>query len=450
MSLTQHQSEILEQSLQILENNKRLVIKGSAGVGKTYMVNELLKRIKVRKKIYCSAPTNKAVAVLKGKVDSKPISSFTNRPLEVEFITTHAALKLKRNIHSKTGEISFKPSYQRGEKPLKGVGLFVIDEASMLNTELLGYIEEYANLYNVTVIFIGDNKQLNPVGEENSIVFHSQYPEVELTEIVRQKEGNPIIDLSRSLDTLDSYERNDNVANPDETLIGYLFSNNKNKVINTLAAVNGTDEVKYLAWTNQEVDLMNFLVRKKIYGEPKKIELEETLVFNSPYKDSYYTNQEVKVEDCIVREKKFHFLWNQQADFVCDDEDDPRMQSIKLKYYSINPNIIEQEGKEPSITDRIIVVHEDSEQDHLKIVNNLKQRAKFKKIEWKDFYSFIEQFADLKYNHAISVHKSQGSTYQKAIVNLRNIEKNRNNKEKKRLLYTAITRASDLLILYNH
>lgn len=43
----------------------------------------------------------------------------------------------------------------------------------------------------------------------------------------------------------------------------------------------------------------------------------------------------------------------------------------------------------------------------------------------------------------------QGSSYKEAIVNIGNLNLNKNLKEKQRLLYTAVTRASDLLILSN-
>ena len=63
-----------------------------------------------------------------------------------------------------------------------------------------------------------------------------------------------------------------------------------------MAKVNGTDEMKYLAWTNTEIDKINSEVRKRIYGEfPNKVELGETIVMDGPYKD-YTTNQEIKVE----------------------------------------------------------------------------------------------------------------------------------------------------------
>ena len=43
----------------------------------------------------------------------------------------------------------------------------------------------------------------------------------------------------------------------------------------------------------------------------------------------------------------------------------------------------------------------------------------------------------------------QGSTFEKTIINIKNINFNQDASEKERLLYTAITRASELLILYN-
>lgn len=42
----------------------------------------------------------------------------------------------------------------------------------------------------------------------------------------------------------------------------------------------------------------------------------------------------------------------------------------------------------------------------------------------------------------------QGSTYKQVIVNIQNVNINKNQKEHNRLLYTAVTRASELLILY--
>lgn len=435
MALTPHQQERLDVSLDILRIRNRLRIKGSAGVGKTYMVDTLISILSkgIRGKIYCSAPTNKAVSVLQTKV-----KEYNN----LQFITTHAALKLKRNIDYKTGDISFKPSFDSKYPPLKGVALFIIDEASMVNEELLDYIEEHATKNNCKVIFIGDPKQLNPVNEEESPVFMRDYPEVELTEIIRQGEGNPIIDLSRNLSMIKSgiSQRTD--------IGGYIYTYDEDKIIETLARVNGTDELKYLAYTNAEVDKINKKVRERIYGVPNKIEERETLVFNSPYKENYFTNQELLVNSVRIVENSFMYLSNKDGNPDIHSVN-PMNEFITLKCYSINPIYTEpSEFSKGGWQDNIIVIHEDSEQEYNNLIKLLKQKAKVAEIGWRDFYEFCEQFADLTYNHAITVHKSQGSTYKQTIVNIKNININQNQKEKKRLLYTAVTRASELLILY--
>lgn len=44
---------------------------------------------------------------------------------------------------------------------------------------------------------------------------------------------------------------------------------------------------------------------------------------------------------------------------------------------------------------------------------------------------------------------TQGSTYREVVVNIGNIDLNKNQSEKMRMLYTAVTRASNLVVLNN-
>ena len=230
---------------------------------------------------------------------------------------------------------------------------------------------------------------------------------------------------------------------------GYIYTNDEDKIIETLAQVNGTDELKYLAYTNAEVDSINKKVRQRIYGKPNKIEEQETLVFNAPYKEDYFTNQELLVKSVRTFDKTFRYLNNKSGPEDGLDTEDSKYKTIVLKCYSVNPILMEEnEFSKGGWNDKIIIVHEESEKDFENLNKLLKHKAKVADIGWKDYFEFFEQFADLTYNHAITVHKSQGSTYQKVIVNIKNINFNKNQKEKQRLLYTAITRASELLILY--
>lgn len=421
--LTEHQQDVLNKSIDILTTSNRLLVSGSAGVGKTTLVNELIKElsnnrvINTYKQIYCSAPTNKAVAVLKNKVDQLS---------NLEFITVHSALKLKRQVDYKTGNVTFKPYYSPKYPPLQNAGLLVVDETSMLNSELLDYIEEAANTFSVKVVFIGDAKQLNPVGEEESPVFHRKYPEVELTEIIRQGKENPIINLSRNLSLIG---KEDKLVVKEDT-IGYLHSKDYNYMLNRLAEVNGSDDLKYLSWTNKDVDTINDKVRQLIYGTPKRIEIGESIIFNSPYEEKYFTNEELKVGHVEVVNKLFKVITESN--------------NISKSY-----QIIDKKFKCYLINNKVLALHEDSDKDFRVLKSQLLSNCKARILEWADYYSFLDKLADFKYNHALTVHKSQGSTYKKAIINVGNLNLNKNQKEKQRLFYTAVTRASNLLILYN-
>ena len=426
MPASEHQLQKKAEIINLIrEGHKKICLIGSAGVGKTYLVNELINDIKRDRTlikgynngmIYVTAPTHKALSVLKGKVTA-----------DVEFKTIHSALGLKLVTNAKTGARNFVPDRSsKNVQEFKRGKICFVDESSMLNTELLDMLmNDYSGL---TVVFIGDSKQINPVGEQESPVFHRGLPTVELTEIVRQGAGNPIIDLSRDISRI--FFRRPKIT---EEGNGYLYDNNLSQIISDLAEVNGTDELKYLAYTNDCVDGINEAVRKHRYGNPMKIEVAETIVFNSPY-GNFFTNQEVKVQEADIITDFFE-VPTQDTKFTRDGQKHGKTDQIKLRYYRVN--------------DSFNVIHEDSEKVLHQTSRLIADCCAKQGWSWLGYYNFVEQFADIKYNHAITVHKSQGSTYRNAIVNVGNIDMNRNIEEKQRLFYTAVTRASNLLILNN-
>jgi len=352
---------------------------------------------------------------LQGKIKDNP---------RIEFKTVHSALRMKMYTNPHTGLRKFVPEKNsKYNNPFNFCKLAIVDEASMLNTELLVMLDTM----NFPIVYVGDEFQINPVGELETPVFNRNYTTFELMEIIRQGAGNPIIDLSRDIDM---------VFFKQPKLIegkGYIYNEVKGAIIEDLAEVNGTDEAKYLSWTNPDVDGMNAMVRRRIYGNPRKVELGEVLVFNSP-SWGFYTNQEVKVESVDVVTAAVRIPTYQTH---YDDDGDPidHTQTIKMRYYRVNESFD--------------IVHEDSEVLFKEVATEIKDCCKNAAWNWKGFYSFTERFADIKYNHAITVHKSQGSTYKQVILNIGNVYFNKNAYERQRLLYTGITRASDLVVLHN-
>lgn len=417
VTLTDSQNSVKEQVLNaISEGKKRIVLCGSAGTGKTTCVNAIIsdfvERGFLRKgSISILAPTNKAVQVLITKNVAKGYK---------EFGTVHQALNLKQVINESNGIAEFKPDKYAKNRPFRYTDLIVIDESSMLNSEILGYLNEYKN---IPIIFLGDEKQLNPVGEKTSPIFEMEDAETfELTEIVRQGAGNPIIELSRDLNLLRYGENNENEVG------GYIFTRNKVKCVEFI--LENIHDAKYLAWTNAEVNETNSIIRSVRYGaDANKIEMGETIVFNEPFTgklDSYFTSEETEVNDLKIIEEDVAVLLTGKLS-------KRSILRFKFKCYVINNDIT--------------VIHEDSEGGYFAALREIKLNIQKQIATWKDFYSFKEQYANINYSYAITVHKSQGSTYKYVIINCNDLNKNKSHPEGERLWYTAITRASNKVIL---
>jgi exodeoxyribonuclease V len=441
MPLTPHQQEKHDEVIRHYRNGaKRVILNGSAGTGKTYTADEIIKTIKRDYTIspnynngtlYACAPTNKALAVLSKRVTSP-----------VEFKTIHSALKLSQYVNPKSGIEVFRQqkSYGRPKgNEFDKCKFALIDEASMLGKSIEGsapHKEEsedeimtgYLEKYGMPILYMGDEKQLSPVKEKYSPVFHKDYPIVTLTEIMRQKGDNPIIQLSNDIDLL--FFKQPNTVDGK----GYVYSNDKQQFIEELAEVNGTDDLKYIAFTNVVIDAVNREVRNRIYTNPNKVELGESIIFNKPF-NGRFTNEEVKVEHLEVITSNIPIPTG-KTKWDMDIEPTGPMDNIRLKYYRIN--------------DEFNIIHEHSEKVFKEIFFAVKTQCI---TEGWDFRAkkYVEDklFVDYKYNHAITVHKSQGSTYKQTIINIGNIMFNPSADDRQRMLYTAITRASDLIILNN-
>jgi exodeoxyribonuclease-5 len=97
-------------------------------------------------------------------------------------------------------------------------------------------------------------------------------------------------------------------------------------------------------------------------------------------------------------------------------------------------------------TRALYVLHEDERE---RFENELEVRRK-EAIEqpraWSTFYDLKERFAEVDYAYASTVHKAQGSTFDTAFVDVRDLRACRG-PERQALLYVAVTRPSRRLAL---
>jgi exodeoxyribonuclease-5 len=433
------------------------VIKGWAGTGKTYCVSLFVKYVleivyptKNWYKIAVTGPTNKSVRVI------KKTSGIRNQ--RVTFQTIHKLLGLKERITMEgkqefTNDGDFKPS-------INSTKLLIIDEVSMLNDDLFEKILEYRG--KTKIICMGDPAQIPPVGRPDCIPFRDELAEtykiktVELRTIMRQKEGNAIIDSSVAIRSNIGSDRSQvdptTKVNEKGEGIEFLnlnspetrrnFSERLKEYFKTDKFAKDSEYAKIIAWRNKTVSTMNDLIRNVIYGEEaktSKILLGEKLIANNPVIQEGYvvlnTNEEFTVTEYAVKMDNLRFMISKNPD------DEPV--EINLKFYDTAVSYLNDNDEEIKVG--IEILHEDSEAEFNKFANVLKLRAIEKRgadKSWLHYYNFLRRYADVSYAYSITAHKSQGSTYNTTFVLEDDIDMNLDIVERNRIKYTAYTRAS--------
>jgi exodeoxyribonuclease-5 len=433
------------------------VIKGWAGTGKTYCVSLFVKYVleivyptKNWYKIAVTGPTNKSVRVIKK-------TSGIRNP-RVTFQTIHKLLGLKERITMEgkqefSNDGDFKPS-------INSTKLLIIDEVSMLNDDLFEKILEYRG--KTKIICMGDPAQIPPVGRPDCIPFRDELAEtykiktIELRTIMRQKEGNAIIDSSVAIrsnigsdrsqvdPTTKVNEKGEGIEflNLNSPEIRRNFSERLKEYFKTDKFAKDSEYAKIIAWRNKTVSTMNDLIRNVIYGEEaktSKILLGEKLIANNPVIQEGYvvlnTNEEFTVTGYEVKMDNLRFMISKNPD------DEPV--EINLKFYDATVSYLNDNDEEIKVG--IEILHEDSEAEFNKFANVLKLRAIEKRgadKSWLHYYNFLRRYADVSYAYSITAHKSQGSTYNTTFVLEDDIDMNLDIVERNRIKYTAYTRAS--------
>lgn len=152
------------------KNEKKFVMSGLAGTGKTTIVKYFMNQLSIHPDdVAFVAYTGKAALVLTSMgTPATTIHKLIYRPVEIDGVV----------------------KFEMVDKLPHTLKLIVVDEASMLNESMQEDIESF----NVPVIYIGDHGQLPPVEGINKLMMK---PDIKLEKIHRQAEGNPIIWLAK-------------------------------------------------------------------------------------------------------------------------------------------------------------------------------------------------------------------------------------------------------------
>lgn len=401
------------------DGNLVMTLQGYAGTGKSTLVQEIAAHFGAD--IALTAPTNKATKVLRKMATDRGLK-------DVRCLTIQSANKLRM-----MDDAPEKYLTKGGASDFDSFKLIVVDEASMVGQWMAEQILEEAQLHNTKVLFVGDPLQLLPVKDGDHAAFSAGIPQVKLTQIVRQAEGNPILQLGAYFRGLldGRIHQTEDVplsVNADGEGVHEILKRFSSRFVEAVVGQNHYDDNRAIAWTNVAVNSLAAKARHGKYHDAGYTFVAGERVYTAaPVKDGgetavMYTDQEATVVE--VGEAGAH------PSYTSHDAIPVRLESDDGdKVYVWLPPLHEKEAIEARASDL------------RERAMKLTERSRESREAWKDFHDFRDAWADIRSVHALTAHRSQGSTFENVWVDLRDIAGCRNPKERWRLLYVACTRA---------
>jgi hypothetical protein len=258
---------------------------------------------------------------------------------------------------------------------------------------------------------MGDPAQLTPVKSSATPVFDAtHFMKAKLSQVVRQAEGNPIVDLSTKFrETVTSGEFFK--FTPDGHHIQYLNRDTFNKAIEAEFCQPDWrySHSKFLAWTNKRVIDYNHHIRDRALGDPN-FQIGDYAVCNkfvSANKKTIKTDQLVCITGISVDTEKHGVLGN--------------WMTIDYQFELFFPKSLE--AKKALIK---------------------QARA----MEWFDVVEEAEnRWIDLRAAYACTINKAQGSTFDRVFIDLDDIARCNSGDQIARMLYVGVSRAREQVFL---
>lgn len=406
ITLTEDQQKAMNAFQQFLLDPTEtvFVLSGYSGCGKSTLVRTLLDKLPgFMKTVKLINPSQKDYEVALTATTNKAAENLA-RITGSSATTIHSFLSLRVNTDYKTGITTLTP---RNWHPVENYLLF-IDEASYIDSKLLELIFKLTN--KCKIVFVGDPAQLTPVKSSTTPVFGANFNGAALTQVVRQAEGNPIVDLStkfrHTVNTGEFFS-----FKPDGHHIQHLNEMDFHQtIINEFARPDWSyADSKILAWTNKKVIAYNQFVRNQVKGSPD-FHVGDYAVCNSYLqlgKVSIKTDELVEITDIAG--------WTD-------------VYGVKGRFFELNgstnvffPNSLEE------VAARVKVAKAEGNYHLLATIENT--------------------WIDLRAAYACTINKSQGSTFDKVFIDLSDVSRCNSGEQIARMLYVAVSRARSQVFL---
>lgn len=361
---------------------------------------------------YISATTNKAASIYE---NASTIHSLLN-------------LKLKNDLNTGNTYLEESQNTRYTIDTLRNCVIF-IDECSMINEELYSYLDQVLNNKRVKIIYIGDKNQLPPVNSKFSI-FNLGIKQVELEEPVRYKDK----DLKELADILKSNVETGlfspiHIPNNSSTLY-WLNADEFQKEVDSYFKEYSPDN-KILAYTNEQVNAYNNYIQA-LRNTKSYLVKDRFYILNTSFSGSDLKYRLVKLS---IPSGTEIIIKNISRTKRSKQREEQILLTTKIKVPLVEVTFM--------LNGTLSTVIATIDPVALKKAINVVAKAK----KWPLYFFFRDEILNLSPGDALTVHKSQGSTYKNVFIDLNDICSCRKENELQRLLYVACTRASEKVFL---
>lgn len=457
---TQEQAHALEVFAEFLTDRDPhavMILRGSAGTGKTTLSGAIVRTLKeIRQKVMLLAPTGRAAKVFSLNSGSPAYTIHRRIYREKSFSGVEGQFNLNDNLYTDT--------------------LFMVDEASMIANMGLGgmsfgsgcLLDDLVHFVyqgrNDRLLLIGDKAQLPPVGEEESPALHAamlegyglKAYECDLNEVLRQSEESGILYNATMIRQMITHD--DITQLPKIHFAGYsdIKQMPGSELIEALADSYhhvGLDDTIVVTRSNKRANIFNQGIRNMVLDREEELSQGDILMI---VKNNYYWMEEERKSNNKLQSNEIPaFLANGDRAKVLKvrrriDLYGFRFATLLLQFPDYGNYELEATVLLDTLTSEApALTHEQQEQLFHQIEEDYQdiplKADRMKAIRQDQFFNALQ----VKFAYAVTCHKAQGGQWAHVYVDQGYMTDDMLNPDYIHWLYTAFTRATEMLYLVN-
>ncbi len=457
---TQEQAHALEVFAEFLTDRDPhavMILRGSAGTGKTTLSGAIVRTLKeIRQKVMLLAPTGRAAKVFSLNSGSPAYTIHRRIYREKSFSGVEGQFNLNDNLYTDT--------------------LFMVDEASMIANMGLGgmsfgsgcLLDDLVHFVyqgrNDRLLLIGDKAQLPPVGEEESPALHAamlegyglKVYECDLNEVLRQSEESGILYNATMIRQMITHD--DITQLPKIHFAGYsdIKPMPGAELIEALADSYhhvGLDDTIVVTRSNKRANIFNQGIRNMVLDREEELSQGDILMI---VKNNYYWMEEERKSNNKLQSNDIPaFLANGDRAKVLKvrrriDLYGFRFATLLLQFPDYDNYELEATVLLDTLTSEApALTHEQQEQLFHQIEEDYQdiplKADRMKAIRQDQFFNALQ----VKFGYAVTCHKAQGGQWAHVYVDQGYMTDDMLNPDYIHWLYTAFTRATEMLYLVN-